>query len=444
MTWSCTTCTLHNEESDQLCAACKFPRRCFEIADNRAEGNAISLNLASRQECRFQARLAKQDHVLSDEALAKALQEEEDKRGSEMNSQCHLAHGTAQQQAADAQTVLRIQMNVPAQSLRGVTVAQIDAQMAQLHTPRYPGLLDIHKFCFRAMLEREQELHATHIVFYHSYSHAALLYEVQAVIAAALYADLPQIIAPLARLLRAPFSRRPKLANLINDFNRGAFSQQDHHAEFRELAISASMSLFGGATEAPPLQCFNQGYSCADLNFRGLLQKLLCSIGGYRDKHDLNLNSLIDVLIGIGDRFGLPVQMYRRVPRSMHVAGNKLYGHMLQIFVHRECVDNYAYASQPYGIPVPNVSSILAYASCSPVCGQARIFMDPNLFTDKQRACAFHYCAWPEFCSDEATAVGGGTQGAMRAELLTALNPLLESAASRKRAVAAIGLSQRL
>ena len=123
------------------------------------------------------------------------------------------------------------------------------------------------------MLAREQQHHGDFICFYHSYSFAALLYECQSEIARTVY-GLPSDFAPLPRLLHEPYHTCPTMHDLKHTFQNG-MSGQDHHPAFRAVAISASCSLNAFGSEAPPLNCFQHGYSCSDLSFRGLLDNLL-------------------------------------------------------------------------------------------------------------------------------------------------------------------------
>jgi len=152
------------------------------------------------------------------------------------------------------------------------------------------------------------------------------------------------------------------------------------------------------------------------------------------------VQSAADALVDIGERYGLPVANYRKgTPAGATAAsGRKLFGHMLQLFVHKDYVDQLAYASKPYGVPVDGFDSIKAYASRSPVSGQARIFMDPSMFTDESKTQVVHYCSWPEFCSDEETAAAGSTRGAMRAEMRESLKNLLGNSLALQRAKTAI------
>ena len=139
------------------------------------------------------------------------------------------------------------------QSCRGVQI-DFDAQPGDAHA----------KQCFREMIDREAEHCGEFVCFYHSYSYIALMYEVQACVARVLY-GLPDDFAPTARLMKRPFFGRPHVKALLNDFH--LMDDQDHNPGFREVAISCSVSLLSPSSEAPPTQCFTDGYSQTDLCF---------------------------------------------------------------------------------------------------------------------------------------------------------------------------------
>ena len=124
--------------------------------------------------------------------------------------------------------------------------------------------------CFLSMVRREQEF-PDHVVFYHSYNAPALLYEVRAELARTLY-SLPDDTAPLCRLLQSPFKRIPNMDYLLKVFP--GMPGQDADTDYQAVAICATVSLFGGDSEAPPLSSFAAGY-CAT---GGILRKVLISL----------------------------------------------------------------------------------------------------------------------------------------------------------------------
>jgi hypothetical protein len=214
-------------------------------------------------------------------------------------------------------------------------------------------------YCFQSMLEREQEHHDDYVVFYHSYSAVALLYEVQAEIARALY-SLPDDFAPLPRIHRGPFDQVPELSMLRDSFS--AMSGQDHDPKFRALAISVSNSLFASGSEAPPLTTFRLGYSCMDLSFRGLLTSLLKTCGMH---NKTQIENLTTQLAELAERYGLPSAPFMPTQRGatgfmgLHPTARR--GHMLQIFVHKDYADDICYRSAPYGVAFKDSFSLVDY-----------------------------------------------------------------------------------
>ena len=288
----------------------------------------------------------------------------------------------------------------PAQSLRGYTARKIDDQLHGLgkNGCADAGVIACAKYGFKIMLEREQALHGEYIAFYHSYNFAALLYEVQGVLARVAY-RLPADAPPLMRLLRAPFNIRPELSMLLEDFK--GMAGQDHNPEFRALAVAVSNSLFGGVTEAPPVSFFTSGYGGGEPPpYRRMLAGLLSALG-----HDSP--ALVGVLIDIGERYKLPMSAYgaagtggggaaSRTP-ILDAAAAPPPGHMLQIFVHRDWVDTIAYPCQPMGVRIGKGTMLEYYKKHSKkLQGQARLFVHPAVFTDETKAKVFHYAADPD------------------------------------------------
>ena len=93
------------------------------------------------------------------------------------------------------------------------------------------------------MLENEERLAGEYAVFYHSYSYAALLYEVQAAIAAVLF-RFRSNFASLPRLLKQPFKETPDAPALLKLFNTKLRSgRQDHDPRFRAVGICGELFL---------------------------------------------------------------------------------------------------------------------------------------------------------------------------------------------------------
>ena len=297
-----------------------------------------------------------------------------------------------------------------AQSLRGVGEARIRREAV---LPGPAGFVACATYCFRSMLEREQQLGGTHVCYYHSYNSAALLYEVQAELARAAYGNMSdEVPPPLPRLLKRPYAATPTLAALMAAF--GAMAGQDHNPTFRQLAICASLSLFGGNTEAPPLQCFSAGYAGGEPpNLGTLLRKLLAAASR---PPTFDTERVAACLEEIGNRY----------------QGGRFVGHMLQLFVRKDVANSVSYVAQPMGVPVPALADIVAHTSGGSVNGQARVFMHPDIFLDAAKARVFHYCAIPELCSAE-TKGGGLTRGSFVQELRNALKPVVADLAKLRK-----------
>eukprot|EP01105_Mastigella_eilhardi_P015374 TRINITY_DN3511_c0_g1_i6.p1 TRINITY_DN3511_c0_g1~~TRINITY_DN3511_c0_g1_i6.p1 ORF type:complete len:591 (+),score=130.17 TRINITY_DN3511_c0_g1_i6:364-2136(+) len=336
------------------------------------------------------------------------------------------AHGGA------AAVVVKINRALPSQSLSGLKddpVLRIQSALAPLGDKA-----QFVAYCFQTMIEREQELYDNWYVFYHSYSFALLLYEVQAELARTMY-ELPEDFAPLPRLLHSPFHGKPTLEMLMDEFK--SMHGQDHDPRFRALAISVSCSLFAPGSEAPPISCFCSGYSCSDLSFRGLLTGLLktCKVE--------DPETLTDRIIEVGNKFHLPTAPFVSRPAAPYGlfagvggGGELAPGSMLQIFVHKDFVDSIAYASQPMGVPVKGVKVLSKHLDEGHSEGQARLFMHPAVFVDPSKARLYHYSANPLLCSMDTTL--DGTRGKFVQDLRRALAPILGNYHNLKQAFKAI------
>jgi len=148
--------------------------------------------------------------------------------------------------------------------------------------------------CFEQMLRREQELEGKFCVFYHSYNSAALIYEIQAEIARYAFGKGDNF-APLPRIIQK-HAEGETIDNLRN--SEGA-QHQGNLPSFRRFAICASPTIFAFGSEAPPLDCFRQGYGIpAQLN--QLIQDLLQNATGKNVSH-----KCMEQLSRLAKRFGL-------------------------------------------------------------------------------------------------------------------------------------------
>ena len=404
-TWKCNSCTFINDSKVSL--ACSVCSNLRNMDQSSSSGNRSS----------------------SDAKIAAALFDRERQQVDQYEKNVKKRKAEDISREARLTSKLRVDFNEPAQSLNGMSAAKIDTAITQLHgmCKAHQGLYEIECMQFRAMIEREQELFETHICFYHSYNHGALMYELQSCLASILTGNnSSNLLPPLVRLLVEPFLEHPNMAGILEDFQKGKFAGQDHNPTYRALVICGSMSLFGGQTEAPPLTCFNAGYSCGDTPpFRGLMKNLLMKLGG----DSQHVEHVMDTIIAIADSHGIPVSAYggSRVGPQLPGAGARLTGHMLQLFIKREHADCLAYASQPMGVPVNGHESISGYAAKKPFAsGQVRIYMDPQVFTDPSMTKTFHYCAHAPLVS-EVVASGVKTRGSMHQEMRAALSTFIGS-----------------
>merc|ERR1719316_1144638 len=92
---------------------------------------------------------------------------------------------------------------------------------------------------------------------------------------------------------------------------------------------------------------------------------------------------------------------------------------MLQVFVHRSIVDEMAYPSEPYGVPIDGT---LTDYIAQRADGQARLYFHPEVMLDPRRARLFHYCARPSQSSLDPAVPS--SRGALIKELRKALEPL--------------------
>lgn len=231
--------------------------------------------------------------------------------------------------------------------------------------------------CFAMFAKNEEKLSGEWAVFYHSYSFAALIYEVHAAVGAVLfrfrsqYATLPRI---LVHEFNSMFPKGPDARILMDLFNtKYAANKRDHHPEFRAVALSVMCNLVATGPECCPPAVFISGYSCKDLVFRGVLENVLESC--YVPKK--LVKRLADDIIALSEEHGLDVSQFGGKPCKSGMAG-----HILQIFMKRNLVDTLCYPAKPYG-PIdtdrlPLSDSINTNKSCQ--VGQARIIAHPKYF----------------------------------------------------------------
>ena len=274
------------------------------------------------------------------------------------------------------------------------------------------------KGCFDKMLAREKQLCGEWAVFYHSYSYAALLYEVQAAVAAVLF-RFKSTFATLPRLLKEPFNDIPDAPALQAAFQK--FKDRDHNTKFRAVGISGTSSLLAADSEAPPKTCFLHGYSCTDVSFVGVLENLLVSCGvPARMKTELAAK-----IIQVSEKHGLDCSQFK----GKRCASGRA-GHMLQIFIKRSLVDRYAYAALPYGVTDTTRPVLSTYLEGpGPIQGQIRIVTNPSVFMRGSAVRMYVGSADPEFHENRP---------AFQEELTRLLQPIIGTPEVRTKAAEGI------
>mmetsp|Transcript_58618 Transcript_58618/g.168307 ORF Transcript_58618/g.168307 Transcript_58618/m.168307 type:complete len:523 (+) Transcript_58618:1-1569(+) len=227
--------------------------------------------------------------------------------------------------------------------------------------------------CFKKFEQNEAKLCGEWGVFYHSYSFAALIYEVQAAVGSVLFRFRSQY-APLPRLLVKDFNEIPDAPCLAQRFTKDfATNKRDHHPSFRRVAVSCMCSLSSTGPEACTAMVFIAGYSCKDLSFRTVLENLLESCYVPKAK----VKALATGIIALSEKHGLDVSQFGGKPCSSGKAG-----HLLQIFVRRPLIDKLAYSAKPYGPIDEDRMPISGWMNSnkSHQVGQARVVAHPKYF----------------------------------------------------------------
>merc|ERR1719330_24891 len=227
--------------------------------------------------------------------------------------------------------------------------------------------------CFLRFEENEARLCGEWAAFYHSYSFAALIYEVQAAVGSVLFRFRSQY-STLPRILVKDFSEISDAPCLVQRFkNDFALNKRDHHPSFRRVAVSVMCSLASTGPEACTAMVFIAGYSCKDLSFRGVLENLLESCYVPKAK----VKELAAKIIELSEKHGLDVSQFGGKSCQSGKAG-----HLMQIFVKRSLVDKLVYAAKPYG-PIDEERMPISKwmnSDKSVQVGQARVVAHPKYF----------------------------------------------------------------
>lgn len=240
---------------------------------------------------------------------------------------------------------------------------------------------------FKSMLEKEEHLAEEWACFYHSYSHPALVYEVQAAIAKVLFGFNAEHGA-LPRLLKHPFQALPDANAVLRAFP--SWPDRDHNPAFKSVGICCSTSLVSSDPEATPTDVFSNGYCVSKVDIKSIVEKLLQAVGVPKKL----LQMIIQKIMKLAEMFGLPQVLGSRV----------LQGHLLQIFIHRSCVDRLAYASLPFGVhDLSRHPLSKSLASSGQIAGQARLIVNPGDFLQDNAVKMYTYSADPFFNTQRCT-----------------------------------------
>jgi len=303
----------------------------------------------------------------------------------------------------DASEVAK-QRTLGAQSCRGIGRPDLSPLGGHVHSLRV----------FRELLARERALSGEWVAFYHSYNSPALVYEVQAAIAGVLF-NFSARHGALPRLLKAPFAHIPDADAMLKAFP--TWPDQDHNTAFKRVGICVTTSLVSIDPEATPTQVFLSGYAASSVSIKvleTLLQDCGAGLGG------CNVKALAQKVMGLAKKHGLPQAN----------SASSLGGHMLQIFVRRSCVDKWAYASHPMGVPDNTRQPLSKHlAGPGPICGQARLTVNPS---------AFMRASSVRLYTSSADEIFHGNRRAFQEELCTLLSPILGCPEVRERAAAGI------
>ncbi|CAK0828952.1 unnamed protein product [Prorocentrum cordatum] len=321
--------------------------------------------------------------------------------------------GLAEAAAAGREEAVPLQRRYGPQSRRGgASQDQLMVLQSNEHAMR----------CFATMAHHEEVLCEEWAVFYHTYSYAALIYELQAAVAAVLY-RFPSGQSTLPRILVSDFAQLPDAPSLIGKF-REKFSKDrmDHHPEYRAVAISTMCSLVALGPEVSTPTAFLAGFSQEDLSFTDALMKSLASCYIPQAK----IKRLAVDIVRLSEEYGLDVSKYG----GKACASGKA-GHLLQIFVHRSRLDEIAYAALPYG-EIDEERHLISdwLGGDFPMnFGQARLVANPKAFTNSDRVRMFTVSADPTF---------HGNRAAFQEALVRLIEGALDTPALRQTAIQGI------
>ena len=271
--------------------------------------------------------------------------------------------------------------------------------------------------CFHTMLMNEEKYCGEWAVFYHSYNNPALVYEVQAAIAAVLF-RFKSTYASLPRLMRGCFSELPDAPTVMRLFP--SWRDKDANPKFKSVGICATTSILAQDSEATPTAVFLQGYSASTIS-TDVIHGMLTTCGVAPP----DAAALTAALVALAEQHGLDVAAFggRR-------GASGCPGHLLQIFIRRNLVDKYAYAALPMGVPDTARHPLGAHLQGpGPIAGQARIVVHPSAFLRAARVRAHVFSADAAFHA---------ARPAFQDAVTALLDPVLGAPAARERAARGI------
>eukprot|EP00929_Paragymnodinium_shiwhaense_P109021 TRINITY_DN75387_c0_g1_i1.p1 TRINITY_DN75387_c0_g1~~TRINITY_DN75387_c0_g1_i1.p1 ORF type:complete len:530 (-),score=103.09 TRINITY_DN75387_c0_g1_i1:237-1826(-) len=276
--------------------------------------------------------------------------------------------------------------------------------------------------CFASFQKNEERLVGSYAVFYHSYSFAALIYEVHAAVGSVLFRFRSQY-ATLPRILVKDFKDIPDATSLVAAFNKDmALAKKDHDPRYRAVGLSAMLSMVATGPECCIPMVFVGGYSCKDVTFRGVLENVLESCYVPKAK----VKALADQIIALSEKHGLDVSQF-----GGKACKSGKPGHLLQIFLKRNLVDKLVYAAKPYG-PLDNERMPMSQymdKNQSFAVGQARIVAHPKYFMQANQVRMFVASADPDFQTNRQQ---------FQTELIELLSLILAEPSLREKAATGI------
>lgn len=267
---------------------------------------------------------------------------------------------------------------------------------------------------FNEMLAREQAFAGEWAVFYHTYTSPAIIYEVQAALATVLF-NFGARCGALPRLLHAPFGDIPDATALLQAFP--TWPDRDRNSAFKSVAICCATSLVSKDPQVTPTKVFRKGYNATVENL-DMLESLIARCGP--DLRRSEVKSIVRAIVAAG--------VQHKLPQATGESG--LNAHLLQIFIRHSCVDKWAYASHPLGVPDMSRQPLSkTLASLGPICGQARLVVNPTVFMRASNVRLYAGSACKAFHENRPT---------FQKHLITLLRPILRSSHSRRQAVEGI------